>query len=73
MALRIMLKKALKNSEEIHVLNMLQSELIIHCLKEPPISLSSMAQSNYLRMMMKICEDFEKTFLLAFLDLLKIQ
>ena len=54
--LRIILEETLKALEDIHLLNMLKSALMIRCLEEGVISSSSMAQCYYIPEMSMVVE-----------------
>lgn len=69
--LRIVLQESVKTVENTSVLECLYTQLMIECLTDGPVASSSIKQCEYIRMIIQICEEFEKDPPLGLLDLFK--
>jgi hypothetical protein len=69
--LRIVLQESVKTVENTSVLECLYTQLMIECLTDGPVASSSIKQCEYIRMIIRICKEFEKDLAFDLLDLLK--
>jgi hypothetical protein len=69
--LRIVLQESVKTVENTSVLECLYTQLMVECITGGPFASSSLKQCEYIRMIIQICEEFEKDLALGLLDLLK--
>ncbi len=69
--LRIALQESVKTVGNTSVFECLYTQLMVECLNDGPFSFSSIKQCEYIRMIIQICEEFEKDPPLSLLDLLK--
>lgn len=70
-ALRIVLQESMKMVENTSLLDLLYTHLMFECINNGSLASSSIKQCEYIRIIVQICQEFEKDLGLGLLDLLK--